>query len=213
MEKILKKDRGITLIALVITIVVLIILATVAINISLGENGIFNRAKFAKEQYQNAENQEKEAIAKNTNDIDTILNYGGTREGLSEAEVDAKIASAIQNVNKEELLWENQNKSSAFAAQTVSWTTTEYNRVYVIYKNYKDDSDTSNVQTVILYPGRNTSMIFAWGDSSIHVNRRVASFSAAKNSVTFGKSNASGTETTDHIIPLYIIGYKSAINI
>jgi len=34
-----EKNRGITLIALVVTIVVLIILATISINVVLGENG------------------------------------------------------------------------------------------------------------------------------------------------------------------------------
>ena len=38
-------NKGITLIALVITIVVLIILATVAINLTIGNNGIINKAK------------------------------------------------------------------------------------------------------------------------------------------------------------------------
>lgn len=47
-----QKQKGITLIALVITIIILIILAGVAINLSLGENGLFNKAKYAKEQYQ-----------------------------------------------------------------------------------------------------------------------------------------------------------------
>lgn len=42
--------HGITLIALVITIVILIILAGVAINLTIGENGIFNKAEYAKEQ-------------------------------------------------------------------------------------------------------------------------------------------------------------------
>lgn len=44
-----KKFKGITLISLVITIVILIILASVAIYLSLGDNGLFNRAKQAKE--------------------------------------------------------------------------------------------------------------------------------------------------------------------
>lgn len=46
----IKKQRGITLISLVITILVLIILASVAIYLSLGNNGIFIRAKEAKEK-------------------------------------------------------------------------------------------------------------------------------------------------------------------
>ena len=55
----MKNQKGITLVALVITIVVLIILAGVAINMTLGENGIFNRAKYAKIQYELAQEKEK----------------------------------------------------------------------------------------------------------------------------------------------------------
>ncbi len=43
------KNNAITLISLIITIIILIILASVAIYLSLGNNGIFNRAKQAKE--------------------------------------------------------------------------------------------------------------------------------------------------------------------
>lgn len=55
----MKKDNGITLIALVITVVVLIILAGMAINLSLGENGIFNKAKRAREETLIASAKEK----------------------------------------------------------------------------------------------------------------------------------------------------------
>ena len=43
----MKQQKGITLVALVITIVVLIILAGVAISLTLSDNGIFNKAKSA----------------------------------------------------------------------------------------------------------------------------------------------------------------------
>lgn len=55
----MKKDRGITLIALVITIIVLIILAGVSINLVLGENGILVKAKQGKEEYAQASAKEK----------------------------------------------------------------------------------------------------------------------------------------------------------
>ena len=59
----IQENKAITLIALVITIVILIILAGVAVNLSLGENGIFNRAKTAREQYKMAEVKEKIELA------------------------------------------------------------------------------------------------------------------------------------------------------
>ena len=72
----IKDMKAITLVALVITIVVLIILATVAIQLSLGNNGIFNRAKTAKEQYQNATQHEETEIEILTNKIDLATTRG-----------------------------------------------------------------------------------------------------------------------------------------
>ena len=80
-----KENLGITLIALVITIVILIILAAVIINLSLGNNGIFNRAKSAKEQYQNATQYEETEIAKASNEIDSYVD--GNRGTVTLTEV------------------------------------------------------------------------------------------------------------------------------
>ena len=54
-----KRQKGITLIALVITIIVLIILAGIAISMTVGENGIFAKAKEAKRLQITAEAKEK----------------------------------------------------------------------------------------------------------------------------------------------------------
>ena len=77
--------NGITLIALVFTIVILIILAGVAISLSLGENGIFTKARKATGEYANEQAKEESQIAKISNEIDeyvganrdTINNYYG----------------------------------------------------------------------------------------------------------------------------------------
>ncbi len=53
-KKIRKEIKGITLVALVVTIIVLLILAGVAINFSIGENGIFRKAQDATKIYENA---------------------------------------------------------------------------------------------------------------------------------------------------------------
>lgn len=61
----MKNKHGITLISLVITIILLIILASIGINLSIGENGLFNKAKYARDKYINAQETEK----KNINDL------------------------------------------------------------------------------------------------------------------------------------------------
>ena len=80
-RKYVKKNKGITLIALVITIVVLIILAAVVISLSLNSNGIFNRAKQAKDEYANSQSYEAQQvnaldaeITKHINDKNNIPN-------------------------------------------------------------------------------------------------------------------------------------------
>ena len=54
-----KANSGITLIALVVTIIILIILAGVSINITLGEEGIITIAKKAKENIELAQIEEQ----------------------------------------------------------------------------------------------------------------------------------------------------------
>ena len=60
MEKIQKKQKGVTLIALVLTIIVLLILAGVSIAMLSSNNGILNQAIKAKEETEIS--SEKEAI-------------------------------------------------------------------------------------------------------------------------------------------------------
>lgn len=68
----MKNIKGITLIALVITIVVLIIIAGVAISLSIGENGIFNKAKYASQEYANEQAREEKEISVEGTDSELI---------------------------------------------------------------------------------------------------------------------------------------------
>ena len=62
------KENGITLIALVITIIVLLILAGVSISMLTGQNGILSKTTEAKKQTKEASQSEKYDLAK-TEDI------------------------------------------------------------------------------------------------------------------------------------------------
>lgn len=69
-----KKEKGITLVALVVTIVVLLILAGVSISLILDNQGVINQAKNAKREYQNAANYERQVLDTDTNQIfDNLL--------------------------------------------------------------------------------------------------------------------------------------------
>ena len=66
----LKGQKGITLVALVITIIVLIILAGVSIALVFNDDGIINKAKQGAENYQAAANAEYGIV----DDVLTALN-------------------------------------------------------------------------------------------------------------------------------------------
>ena len=58
----MRKNRGITLIALVVTIIVLLILAGISISMLTGQNGILNRAAEAKEKTEASQQDEEEKL-------------------------------------------------------------------------------------------------------------------------------------------------------
>ena len=75
MKKIMKKEtNGITLIALVVTIVVLLILAGVSINMVLGQNGIVTKAQEARDKTEQAKQNDLASMDQFVKDMDDILN-------------------------------------------------------------------------------------------------------------------------------------------
>ena len=112
LKKVLKNQRGITLVALVITIVILIILATVAINFAFGNNGLINRAEDAKKYYANDTAYTEEALSNVESYIDGIIGEnGGSSEGTSDAT--EQVATEIGTVTKGEIFSETTKVSDA----------------------------------------------------------------------------------------------------
>ena len=69
-----KNQEGITLIALVITIIVLLILAGVSIAMLTGQNGILMQAENSKEQTEDSKNWEQVKLAVTTGKLENITN-------------------------------------------------------------------------------------------------------------------------------------------
>ena len=71
----MKEHKGITLVALVITIIILLILAGISIATLTGENGLFKRAKDAKNNTVDAQNAENTALNSYTDAMNNVLDF------------------------------------------------------------------------------------------------------------------------------------------
>ncbi len=90
--------RGITLIALVITIIVLLILASVTINLTLGDNGIFTKANTAKIETRGASVEEAKKLWEMDKKIDEN----------SETKTARTLEELIDDLLKQNLLTEDE---------------------------------------------------------------------------------------------------------
>ena len=159
-----KSNKGITLIALVITIIVLLIVAAVTINALSGDNGILKRAKDAKEQ-TNEKNQEemgklddyKSTIdqyadgtgggsgnggqgggsSTNFTNIDTAKSNPAEAvpAGSTVIEPDASKGIVIKDKNNNEWVWIEVPKDTAFSGLTIDTTGTLTEQNYTDIKN------------------------------------------------------------------------------
>ena len=92
MKKLIEKNNGITLIALVITIVILLILAGIVIASLTGENGLFARANQARQNTLDAQNKENETLEGYEDKIDEIIG------GAEITGVDINITNPIEAI-------------------------------------------------------------------------------------------------------------------
>ena len=159
-----KGNKGITLIALVITIIVLLILAGVTIAALSGDNGILKRATEAKEQTNQKNDEETEKIGGYESTIDQYVdgNGGGSGSGGSGGgtgtnftnvntsdsnpagavpanstvvEADASKGIVIKDKNNNEWVWIEVPKTTVFADLTIDTTGTLTDQNYADIKN------------------------------------------------------------------------------
>ena len=119
-----RSDRGITLVALVITVVVMLILAGVAISAVIDGEGLFSKIREATKIYENAGERENEQIESLMNDINSYLvnkdfevNEPKTSEGMIPVkyneETGAWVKADISNKNNDWYSYSPQDKKWA----------------------------------------------------------------------------------------------------
>lgn len=81
------KENGITLMVLVITVIVMLILAFVVLNLTIGDNGIIKKTEEGVKNYQNATNNETITLNNIDKEMDNLLNRvnGGNVEEPDDA--------------------------------------------------------------------------------------------------------------------------------
>jgi hypothetical protein len=135
----LSKSRGITLIALVISIIVILILAGISLNVTIGNGGIISKAQNSKlkSEESNAESEVLSALAtldteyyqKATADsgvsVDTIYNINGLQKY-----VNGKVNGFNYNKDGETVVYYT-NESGSYTVKIKDGNTTMYSGIYV----------------------------------------------------------------------------------
>ena len=201
----IRKNRGITLVALVITIIILLILAGISIT-AITQTGLFENAKQAKNAMENAETKENTILLDYDNKINEIVG-GAVREESS---------------NKGNILWENNDINSEFAAQTVELSDNleNYDYVKIFFQTYysKENDVVANqffsVESLVIDKKISTSLKTSWylsGWDGHPLMYRIVN--GEKNKVYFNDGYTTGSGSNNGInntvaIPCNIIGYK-----
>ena len=140
LKETLKRNKGITLIALVVSIIVLLILAGISINMLTGENGILNRAVEAKEK--TGKTQTEETVKLSVTDALT--------QGLGSL-TDANLKTALNNNI-------GAGKYEISGDATSGWTVTVNGKEYKIDSTGKiEETTTGGGETGTLPTGEGTT--------------------------------------------------------
>lgn len=142
-----KEKEGITLIALVITIIILLILAGVSINMLFGDNGILKQAIKAKENTIISEEKEQIEMAYVSATISN-LNEDVTEENLR-TELDKILGdSGKEDENKKTEVTTNTDESLNVLFRKTFHNYNVNNNGMVTYKKTADDSNLSTILTI-----------------------------------------------------------------
>ena len=113
----MEKEKGITLVSLVITIIILIILAGISINSIVGDNGIITKAKQAKENIEKAKLEEEKELNSLYAEI-ANLEIGDT--SILDTEIIYSEFERFRRIIAEAITSEGVNTESSDSAETMA---------------------------------------------------------------------------------------------
>ena len=146
MRENLKKNQAITLVSLVVTIIILIILAGVSINLTLGKNGIITIAKQAKENTELTKIEEETALNELYGELENESSSGISYDAIAKlVEFKREIASAISDMGVTTL----ENADASTMATNIRSISGASSADKVSYDNTNSGLEATNVQGAI----------------------------------------------------------------
>lgn len=145
MNKLLKREQGITLIALVITIIILIILAAISVQAITG-TGLFEKTRQAKNEYENSEKVENTRLQEYVNAINNEINGGESSQGTN------------QNTSKKGTKVTTANAKSLYGEAVDYHPSTDPDGVYRVFY-YDENGDFGDKGTIYLKRDDDKSML------------------------------------------------------
>ena len=185
-----KSKQGITLIALVVTIVVLLILAGITINLLFSDTGLFGKAQEAENAWRNGEQSDINAIQELSNQVNDILNGTGNGGGSTPGEddtpddptkVSSNLGTVISNTENTDLTDSLNNKITVPAGFYI--VTPEQDDT-VIY-DYSPDG-TPTVQDGIVIQNQTDGNQFVWVPVGT-INNKEGDSLGATTTITLGR--------------------------
>ncbi len=132
-------SKGITLIALVITIIILLILAGVGISTLTGEGGILTKAKEAEEKHKQAEQEERNSLDKLYSSI-KVATDDNAEITISMKDLKSFIAEqmGIEGIHEKSLLMTSTNTSLEVETINLSSFSNTFHEKFAEYFEYNE---------------------------------------------------------------------------
>lgn len=157
-KKIRTLEKGITLVALVITIVILIVLATVTINFAFGEDGLIEKAQQAKELTEQATRNEQESLNSLMERYNEIISGIGDDETIPDEPTDQ--TTPIEEVKKGEEFTDTTRIEAPIDSDGSN--PDETGIIYVPGGFGIDESSPNDINDGIVISNANDSIQFVW---------------------------------------------------
>ena len=187
-KKNFKSTKGITLIALVVTIIILLILAGVSIAMLTGNNGVLTQGKRAKEETEIAE--EKEAISLAMNALKIQKQVGAKESGRK---------VALNNEPKEEVL-------DAQSKNVIKFSSTSTNSIIITPEELKEEMDKGNPKPESVTQGDDDGLEVTFG-----VDRKNRSYDVTQAGVITKKAQLTPEEAAKIVDVIGYTGEKTYV--